>query len=76
MNHICVIYFDDILTYSKTRERYWDCVIKILKWFCKFKLYIKPFKRFLIIISVNFLKYIINKDNIVINLSWIKFIRI
>ena len=76
INHICVIYFDDILIYSKTRERYWDCVMQILKWFRKFKLYAKLFKCFFMIISVEFLKYIINNDDIVMNLSRVKFIRI
>ena len=50
--------------------------MQILKRFRKFKLYIKLFKYFFIIINVKFLKYIINNDNIVINLNWIKFIRI
>ena len=74
INHICVIYFDDILIYSKTREKHWNCVMQILKWFRKFKLYAKLFKYFFMIISVKFLKYIISNDDIVINLNRVKFI--
>ena len=76
MNHICVIYFDDILIYSKTRKKHWDCVMQILKWFRKFKLYAKLFKCFFMIISVKFLKYIINNGDIVMNSNRVKFIKI
>ena len=76
MNHICVIYFDDILIYSKTRKKHWNCVMQILKRFHKFKLYVKLFKCFFMIINVEFLKYIINNDDIVMNLSCVKFIKI
>ena len=76
MNHICIIYFDDILIYSKTRKKHWNCVMQILKQFCKFKLYVKLFKCFFMIISVKFLKYIINNDDIVMNSSRVKFIKI
>ena len=27
MNHICVIYFNDILIYSKTWKKHWNCVM-------------------------------------------------
>ena len=76
IDHICVIYLDDILIYSKTRERHWDCVMQILKRFRKFKLYAKLFKCFFMIISVEFLKYIISSVDIVMNLNRVKFIRI
>ena len=36
MNHICIIYFDNILIYLKTRKEHWNCVMQILKWFRKF----------------------------------------
>ena len=76
MNHICVIYFDDILIYSKTRKKHWNCVMQILKWFRKFKLYIKLFKCSFMIINVKFLKYIINNDDIIMNQNRVKFIKI
>ena len=76
MNHICVIYFDDILIYLKTWKRHWDCMMQILKWFRKFKLYAKLFKCFFMIINVKFLRYIINNDDIIMNLNHVKFIKI
>ena len=76
INHICVIYFDDILIYSKTRERHWNCVMQILKRLRKFKLYAKLFKCFFMIISVKFLKYIISNVDIAMNSNRVKFIRI
>ena len=76
MNHICVIYFNDILIYSKMWKKHWNCVMQILKRFRKFKLYAKLFKCFFIIINVKFLKYIINNDDIVMNSSRVKFIKI
>ena len=51
-------------------------MMQVLKRFRKFKLYAKLFKCFFIIISVKFLKYIINNDNIIINLNRVKFIKI
>ena len=48
--------------------------MQILKRFRKFKLYAKLFKCFFMIISVEFLKYIINNVDIAINLNRVKFI--
>ena len=76
MNHICVIYFDDILIYLKTRKKHWNCVMQVLKRFRKFKLYAKLFKCFFMIINVKLLKYIINNDDIIINSNRVKFIKI
>ena len=50
--------------------------MQILKRFRKFKLYAKLFKCFFMIINVKFLKYIINNNDIVMNLNRIKFIKI
>ena len=50
--------------------------MQILKRFRKFKLYIKLFKYFFMIINIKFLKYIINNDDIVMNLNRVKFIKI
>ena len=76
MNYIYIIYLDNIFIYSKTRKKHWDWVMQILKQFRKFKLYAKLFKCFFMIISVKLLKYIINNNDIVMNLNWIKFIQI
>ena len=50
--------------------------MQILKRFRKFKLFAKLFKCFFMIINVKFLKYIINNDDIIINLNRVKFIKI
>ena len=76
MNHICIIYFDDILIYLKMWKKHWNCVMQILKWFRKFKLYAKLFKCFFMIINIKFLKYIISNDDIVMNSNRVKFIKI
>ena len=47
-----------------------------MKRFRKFKLYAKLFKCFFMIISVKFLKYIINNDDIIMNSNRVKFIKI
>ena len=51
-------------------------MMQILKRLHKFKLYVKLFKCFFMIINVKFLKYIINNNDIVMNSSRVKFIKI
>ena len=49
INHICVIYLNDILIYFKTREKHWKCVRKMLERLRQFKLYAKLSKCFFMI---------------------------
>ena len=46
INHICVIYLNNILIYFKTREKHWKCVRKTLERLRQFKLYAKLSKCF------------------------------
>ena len=75
MNHICVIYLNDILIYFKMREKHWKYVRQILKRLCQFKLYAKLSKYFFMIQRIEFFKYIINNHEITINLSKIEIIK-
>ena len=46
IDHICVIYLDDILIYFKICKKYWECVRKMLERLRQFKLYAKLSKCF------------------------------
>ena len=75
INHICVIYLNDILIYFKTREKHWKCVRKMFKRLRQFKLYAKLSKCFFMIQMIEFLEYIINNHNIFMNSRRIKVIQ-
>ena len=64
INHICVIYLNDILIYFKTRKKHWKCVRKMLERLYQFKLYAKLSKYFFIIQMIEFLEYIINNYDV------------
>ena len=67
INHICVIYLDDILIYFKTREKHWKCVRKMLERLRQFKLYAKLSKCFFITQMIEFLEYIISNHDVFMN---------
>ena len=75
VNHICVIYLNDILIYFKTREKHWKCVCKMLERLCQFKLYAKLSKYFFMIQMIEFFEYIINNHNVFMNSRRIKVIQ-
>ena len=75
MNHIYMIYLNDILIYFKTREEHWKCVRKILKCLRQFKLYAKLSKCFFMIQRIEFFEYIINNHGITMNSSRIEIIQ-
>ena len=76
INHICVIYLDDILIYFKTREEHWKCVRKMLERLRQFKLYAKLSKCFFMTQMIEFLEYIINNHDVCMNSRRIKVIQI
>ena len=75
INHICVIYLDDILIYFKTREKHWKCVRKMLERLRQFKLYAKLSKCFFMTQMIEFLEYIINNHDVFMNSRRIKIIQ-
>ena len=75
INHICMIYLDDILIYFKTREKHWKCVRKMLERLCQFKLYAKLSKCFFMIQMIEFLEYIISNHDDFMNLRRMKIIQ-
>ena len=74
INHIRVIYLDDILIYFKTRKKYWKYVHKMLERLYQFKLYTKLSKYSFMIQMIEFLEYIINNHEILINSHRMKII--
>ena len=75
INHICVIYLDNILIYFKTKEKHWKFVNEILEKLQTFDLYIKLSKYKFCVTSVNFLNYIVDNNKIFMNPSKIEAIK-
>ena len=75
IDHICVIYLNNILIYFKTREKYWKCVRKVLERLCQFKLYAKLLKCFFMIQMIEFFEYIVNNHNVFMNSCRVKVIQ-
>ena len=75
INHICVIYLNNILIYFKTREEHWKCVRKMFERLRQFKLYVKLSKYFFMIQVIEFLEYIINNYNVFMNSRRVKVIQ-
>ena len=75
INHICVIYLNDILIYFKTREKHWKCVRKMLERLRQFKLYAKLSKCFFMTQMIEFLEYIISNYDVFMNSRRVKVIQ-
>ena len=75
INHIYVIYLDDILIYFKTREEHWKCVRKMLKRLCQFKLYAKLSKCSFMTQVIEFLEYIISNHDVFMDSRRVKVIQ-
>ena len=75
INHICMIYLDDILIYFKTREKHWECVRKVLERLRQFKLYAKLLKCFFMTQMIEFLEYIISNHDVFMNSRRMKIIQ-
>ena len=74
INHICMIYLDDILIYFKIREKHWKCVRKMFERLCQFKLYAKLSKCFFMTQMIEFLEYIISNYDVFMNSRRVKII--
>ena len=75
INHIYMIYLDDILIYFKTREKHWKCVRKMLERLRQFKLYAKLSKCSFMTQMIEFLEYIINNHGVFMNSRRVKVIQ-
>ena len=75
INHICMIYLNDILIYFKTRKKHWKCVRKMLECLRQFKLYAKLLKCFFMTQIIEFLEYIINNHDVFMNSRKMKVIQ-
>ena len=75
INYIYVVYLNNILIYSQTREKHWNHVRQVLKRLKQFKLYVKFLKCIFMISQVEFLKYIVERNEIAMNSSRMNIIR-
>ncbi len=64
MNICCMIYLNDILVYSETKEQHWEHVCKILRALLKYQLYVKLSKCTFNRSEVIFLKFVIKRRDI------------
>ncbi len=64
MNICYVIYLNDVLVYSETKEQHWEHVCKILRTLLKYWLYIKLSKYTFNHNKVIFLRFMIKQRNI------------
>ncbi len=64
MNICCVIYLNDVLVYSETKEQHWKHVHKILRALLKYRLYVKLSKCTFNRDEVIFLRFMIKRRNI------------
>ena len=67
VNSLCVVYLDDILIYSHDKEKHKHYVCKVLEWLHKFKLYINLKKYAFFTNNVEFLRFIVSTDSVMMN---------
>ena len=67
VNSLCVVYLNDILIYSHDKEKHEHHVCKVLEWLHKFKLYINLKKYTFFTNNVEFLKFIVSTDDVMMN---------
>ena len=71
----CVIYFDDILIFSKNRITHVNHVKKVLRRLKKFDLYVNLKKCEFFVKKIEYLRFIVSVDDIKMNQRRIKIIR-
>ena len=72
LNNFCINYMNNILIYSKTREKYMFYVFKVFKQLQKTNLFLNINKYEFFVIKVKYLKLIITIENVKIDLTKIK----
>ena len=75
INVICVIYLNDILIYSSNRKSHVKHVRKILKHFRKYNFYAKLSKCDFFVENVEYLEFMITRDDIAINTRRVDIVR-
>ena len=75
MNSICVVYLDDILIYSQSLKKHEHYVCKILKWLQCYKLFVNLKKCAFSINEIEFLKFIISINSVMMNLWKVNIIK-
>ena len=75
MNKIYVIYFNDIFIYFKIKKNHWRFVDEIFEKLKNFNFYVKLSKCRFCVTFIKFLNYVINNNEISINLNKIEIIR-
>ncbi len=71
INICCMIYLNDILVYSETKEQHWEHVCKILHVLLKYWLYVKLSKCTFNRSEVIFLRFVIKRNEIQMKQSYI-----
>ena len=69
MNVFYVVYFDNILIYNSLLKEHWDHVKQVLKCLHKFQLFANLKKCAFAVQQVNFLKFVISAEEVVIDSS-------
>ena len=64
LNRGVLVYFDDILVYSKTIEEHIQLLDKVFALFAKYKLYLKESKCSLFMQRVNFLGHVVSREGV------------
>ena len=74
INVFCIIYLNDILIYTLFTDFiiYWETIRKMLAHFKEFKLYINLKKCDFLVSEVKFLKFIIKRNGVAMDLQRIK----
>ena len=74
VNSLCVVYLNDILIYSHDKEKHEHHVCEVLEWLHKFKLYINLKKCAFFINNVEFLKFMMSINSVMMNLQRVEII--
>ena len=67
VNSLCVVYLNDILIYSHDKEKYEHHVHKVLEWLWNFKLHINLKKYTFFTNNVEFLRFIVSINNVMMD---------
>ena len=72
VNDFCIVYLDNILMFSKLKEKYLEYLKLIIKYLHHAKLYANLKKCEFFKSELKYLRFIINKNNICMNFKYVK----